>query len=163
MDKCVLWSGSRVKGYGVLWEARKRLLAHRVAYEKANGSIPAGLCVCHACDNPACVNVAHLFLGTRGDNNRDRHSKGRDAKGDRHFSRQSPGRIARGQRNGTKTHPERVARGERSARSKLTEDQVRRMRAMRSDGALLREVAAAFQITIANAWEVVNRKTWRHV
>ena len=51
--------------------------AHRVAWTLANGPVPAGLCVCHTCDVPACVEVSHLFLGTKADNNRDMCAKGR--------------------------------------------------------------------------------------
>lgn len=52
-------------------------LAHRVAWELVHGPIADDLCVLHRCDNRLCVNVEHLFLGTRGDNIRDASVKGR--------------------------------------------------------------------------------------
>lgn len=52
-------------------------LAHRVAWRLANGPIPAGMDICHRCDNPPCCNPAHLFLGTRLDNMSDMSRKGR--------------------------------------------------------------------------------------
>lgn len=50
---------------------------HRVMWYLVNGEIPKGLCVLHRCDNPPCINVDHLFLGTHGDNAADRNTKGR--------------------------------------------------------------------------------------
>jgi hypothetical protein len=52
--------------------------AHRVAYVLANGPIEPGQVVMHTCDVPACVNPAHLKLGSQGDNNRDCFAKGRN-------------------------------------------------------------------------------------
>jgi len=47
------------------------LRAHRIAWEIANGPIPASIIVCHKCDNPSCVRPSHLYVGTIADNQRD--------------------------------------------------------------------------------------------
>lgn len=80
---CWLWTGAKLpKGYGQFHIARVDGKAihgypHRIMFLLAHGEIPAGMEVCHHCDNPPCCNPDHLFLGTHGDNMRDSSRKGR--------------------------------------------------------------------------------------
>lgn len=89
---CWLWTASlNATGYGQIGSGRgahatrervRPLLAHRVSWELHHGEPPPdNLCVCHRCDNPRCVNPGHLFLGTMGDNMRDKVAKGRARSG----------------------------------------------------------------------------------
>lgn len=75
---CLEWTGTCDDfGYGqTSYEGRKHN-CHRLAWVLDNGPIPDGLHVCHKCDNPKCVDVAHLFLGTPMDNVQDAIRKGR--------------------------------------------------------------------------------------
>ena len=77
-DGCWRWEACKQKyGYGLLGVNGKSSLAHRIAYELAYGVAPGDAFVCHTCDNPACVNPAHLFLGSHQDNMEDMTKKGR--------------------------------------------------------------------------------------
>lgn len=80
---CWLWTGNTTKfGYGQIKVGsmrdgtRRPEMAHRVSYEMHKGSTE-GLCVLHTCDVPQCVNPSHLWLGTKSDNSKDAHKKGR--------------------------------------------------------------------------------------
>lgn len=108
---CWNWTYSlRMNGYGQIKHDGKNLFPHRVSYEMHVGPIPEGLCVCHRCDNRACINPGHFFLGTKAENNADRSAKGRSAKGPE---------AARNRRPMT---------GAVNGNAKLTESQVREIR-----------------------------------
>jgi len=75
---CWNWAGRKFKsGYGKFSAGGEYRRAHRLAWEMRNGPIPDGMVVLHSCDNPACVNPAHLSIGTQRDNMRDMIAKGR--------------------------------------------------------------------------------------
>lgn len=78
---CWEWQGARHKhGYGEIRDGAIGVRASRKAYELWKGPIPAGIRVCHQCDNPPCCNPEHLFLGTQKQNMEDASRKGRIAR-----------------------------------------------------------------------------------
>lgn len=89
-DACHEWKAARgSNGYGQFRFGGKTELAHRVAFLFSKGRWPDP-CACHHCDNRACVNEAHLFEGTQGQNILDMCAKGRHGRagperGERHF------------------------------------------------------------------------------
>ena len=87
-EGCWNWTGYLWRnGYGRFMKSTKEpnQAAHRYAWELAHGAIPPGISVLHKCDNPRCVNVSHLFLGTQADNIHDKLQKGRQPRGEAHY------------------------------------------------------------------------------
>jgi hypothetical protein len=77
----------KMKADGSLWHPAMRrnneyVYIHRFLYEQAHGKIPDGLCVCHSCDDPRCINIEHFFLGSKAENTLDMVNKNRQAKGE---------------------------------------------------------------------------------
>lgn len=82
---CWLWNAAKSKhGYGSFCVLGKTFRAHRISWVIKNGDILDNLFVLHKCDNPSCVNPEHLFLGTQKDNIIDCVNKGRNARGNVH-------------------------------------------------------------------------------
>jgi hypothetical protein len=80
---CTEWTGGRTSdGYGVKRDPRGTRI-HRLAWMDVHGEIPSGMEVLHACDNPPCYRIEHLFLGTQADNIDDMVAKGRNNVGER--------------------------------------------------------------------------------
>lgn len=87
-DSCWNWAASLTQdGYGRFSYLGKQSLAHRFSYWLFVGDVPAGIKVCHTCDNPQCCNPGHLFLGTNADNLRDMAQKGRSTHGEKNPNR----------------------------------------------------------------------------
>jgi len=178
-DGCHLWLACRDgRGYGIFTQHQQNLLAHRVAWILVHGPIPDGLFVLHRCDNPPCVNVAHLFLGTATDNIRDATAKGRTRKGDQHWSHVHPERRARGDRHGSQTHPDSVARGarhgsklhpnsvprgERHHKNVLTDAQILEIRRRAKQGDVRAQIARDFSVTATTVHKIVHRQSHRYL
>ena len=132
---CWLWQAALNKGYGVVGFEGRVILASRVSWELANGPIPLGMGVLHHCDNPPCVNPAHLYAGTQADNFRDARQRGR-------------------------IHP---CKGEDCGSAKLTIRDVHRIRKASAAGASWRQLAARFHVSHTAIGWVLQKKSWAHV
>lgn len=136
-DGCWEWTGGRDHhGYGKVRMpmSRVQFRAHRVAYFLATGEDPGSHLVCHRCDNPSCVNPAHLFLGTPADNVTDMLAKGR--------------------------HKTIGRKGAHNPGAKLTDADVRRVVDLLLAGAKNTEIAEKVGVTHAMVSRIRLGKSW---
>ena len=143
-EECLEWAGARLpEGYGFIYagplydEPVRWIRAHRLSWEMHNGKVPEGLSVLHHCDNPPCVNPAHLYVGTQLENVRDRAVRRR---GKEH------------RQNGTGND-----------NVKLTEADVRAIVAMTDAGKSQTVVAAMFGLTQPYVSKLARRQYWQHL
>lgn len=134
LEDCWNWTGPRQRkglGYGVFGGRR---LAHRVSFEFFKSDIPKGMHVLHTCDNPACVNPLHLFVGTHQDNMTDMVKKGRSL-----LNKQ---------------------KGQDHRNAKLTERDVLEIRASKET---LKTLAARYGVSFGLIAHIKKRRAWAHI
>ena len=137
-ETCWIWRGAHSKfGHGRFKIKNHLFSPHRLVFEWFVGVIPNGMLVCHKCDVPACVRPEHLFLGTYTDNLKDAISKNR---------RQIP----------------KPLKGEKSHLSKLTYNEVVRLRELNENSLLKKkEIASLFNISGRNFRDIAHYRTWK--
>jgi len=132
MSGCWIWDASVDSwGYGHMVFNGRLWLAHRLSWLIHRHSTPDGLFVCHKCDNPACVNPNHLFLGTPQENSSDCCKK------------------------------RRIATKARASRTKLTQEQVDKIRYLYATGKYSqRKLGSMYGVRNPTIHHIVNNKTW---
>lgn len=151
-------------GYGQTKWGGKNVRAHRLAWELTFGPIPEGKFILHArgCNNPACVNPAHLRVGTHAENMEDRNAQGRQSKGNAHADTMR--RVAsRGDANGLRLHPERAARGETNGNAKLVAANIPVIDARIAAGETQAFIAADYGVAHTLIGKIARREIWKHI
>jgi len=154
--ECWLWIGTRNPlGYGRFWVDGRMHNAHRWLYEQTNGELSAGLQVLHSCDNPPCVCLDHLFVGTREDNMQDASRKGR-------LALQRNPDLFKGERHWTHRQPERRTVGERHGSAKLTWEIVAEIREDYAAGAAgsQAQLAHIYGVHPRTVNRIIRNETW---
>jgi hypothetical protein len=143
---CWEWLGSKDgSGYGMLSVAGATQRAHRFSWVLTRGPIPKGIQVLHHCDNPGCVNPAHLWLGTNADNVHDKMIKHRESRGEAH------GRTCRIPKQ--THHPK-----------KLTAEKVLQIRALYAEGGItMPDIARRYNINDGTVYQIIKKQIWRHI
>lgn len=132
---CMEWIGAKSKGYGNFMSNGRVQKAHRVSYRLFYGDFDESLSVCHSCDNPACINPSHLFLGTHAENMRDMREKNRNK------------------------YPKTV--GELNGQAKLSIRSIRMIRQFLCQGISGIELSKAYKISTAQISRIKTNKKWR--
>lgn len=153
-NECWPWlAGCLRDGRGILTIRDRNHTAPRVSWVLHNGPIPDDMHVCHSCDNPSCVNPAHLWLGTPKDNLMDASRKGRcsmQRNPSASFFASQAGKVVR-------------ARGSKHHQAKLHEDEVRLIRNLRDGGMPQKALAEMFGVSRGVIGSIVRREAWRHI
>lgn len=133
---CHEWQGYCDKdGYGRFRFGGKKQRSNRVMWLLIHGEIPDNLFVLHHCDNPKCVNIDHLWLGTHLDNMADRNKKNRQAH----------------------------TVGNMNNSAKLTEKDVKEIRLLLRSGIFQETIAKEFNVTQQLISRIRNKKAWKHL
>lgn len=151
-NECWNWNADCYKsGYGRFYVDGKPKRAHRWIYQYLKGQLPKTIYVCHSCDNPRCVNPAHLFIGTQSDNMLDCSKKRRL------YSQRHPEKSWLNSEQAKKLKP----KGEEHGSAKLNNNDVLFIR--QSNHISVAELATMFDVNPTTIRSVRVRKTWKHI
>jgi hypothetical protein len=141
-NDCWEWQAAfDTNGYGAFKVDGKKVNSHRFAYILTNGEVQPGLEICHKCNNPKCVNPAHLYAGTKSQNMLDMVRAGN-----------------------YKLNTYEKMRGEKSGASKLTNDAVLEIRRLYSKNVMtLDKLAKRYNMSKSAIASIIWRKSWTHI